>query len=97
MITGCGCLLASTRASTQPSNVTPNRTLTMIAAVLYGLFFLMAVMVGKKYMYKTKNKAATAKIIWIGERLLKCVCCIIRPRHLKVYSKISHRECLTIK
>jgi hypothetical protein len=48
-------------------------------------------------MYKTKNKAATAKIIWIGERLLKCVWCIIRPRHLEVYSKISHREYLTIK
>jgi hypothetical protein len=54
---------------------------------LIGLFFLMAVMVGKKYMYKTKNKAATAKIIWIGERLLKCVWCIIRPRRLSVYSK----------
>ena len=76
MTAGCGCLLARTRAITQPRNVTPRKTLTMIAAVLYGLFLLMAVMVGKKYKYRTKNKAANAIIVSIGERLFKCVWCI---------------------
>ena len=73
MTDGCGCLLARIRARTQPRSVTPNKTLTMIAAALYGLFFLMAMMVGKKYMYKTKNKAATAIIHSIGVRLCKFV------------------------
>jgi len=52
-------------------SVTPNRMLTMTTAVLCGLFFLMAVMMGKKYMYKTRNRAAMAKIVWMGVKSLK--------------------------
>jgi hypothetical protein len=41
----------------------------------------MAVMVGKKYMYKTRNRAAMAKIVWIGVKLLKfawwCIGCLV--------------------
>ena len=71
--TGCGCLLARTRATIQPRIVTPKNTFTMTTAVLWGLFLLMAVMIGKKYMYKTKNRTGMAMSVSIGVRVLKCV------------------------